>query len=50
MLGLCEGKGGLHQGCTFYLAQLTATMCGLIIVHYFQGTFVENALLLQLLC
>lgn len=50
MFGVCKGKGGCHQGCTFSLAQLTTTMCGLIMVCYFQETFVENALLLRLLC
>ena len=40
----------IRAGCTFFLAQLTTTMCGLIMVHYFHGAFVENALLLRLLC
>jgi hypothetical protein len=47
MLGVCEGKGDCHQGCTFSLAQLTTTMCGLIMVHYFQGAFVVTV---QTLC
>jgi hypothetical protein len=50
MLGLCKGKGGCHQGCTISLAQFTTTMCVLIMVHYFQGTFVENVPPLRLLC